>query len=103
MSMNNMLADRERSKAGLGVGRRRLRISLGTWRRLARQIDGKKSCLSWQTRIAYYLAGAGSSLLGRIQHGSHADKIKAAIPAPPLFLLGFWRSGTTFLHELFCC
>ncbi len=23
--------------------------------------------------------------------------------APPIFVIGFWRSGTTFLHELFCC
>jgi omega-hydroxy-beta-dihydromenaquinone-9 sulfotransferase len=42
-------------------------------------------------------------LLARIQQASHADKIKTAVPSPPLFLLGFWRSGTTFLHELFCC
>jgi len=25
------------------------------------------------------------------------------VTKPPVFLLGFWRSGTTLLHELFCC
>jgi hypothetical protein len=39
----------------------------------------------------------------RIQDASHADALKTVVPPPPTFLLGFWRSGTTFLHELFCC
>jgi len=25
------------------------------------------------------------------------------MPLPPVFVLGFWRSGTTLLHELLCC
>lgn len=82
---------------------RRLRLSLGAWRCLAKHIDGKQPHLDWPTRTAYWLTGAGNSVLARIQHASHADEIKTAEPAPPLFLLGFWRSGTTFLHELFCC
>jgi len=49
------------------------------------------------------LSGAGHSLLSRIQSASHAEKIRTAVARPPLFLLGFWRSGTTFLHELFGC
>jgi len=85
------------------TGNRRLRLSLGAWRRLVRRIDANSTRLDWQTRLAYWLSGASHSLLTRIQHASHADKIKTAVPAPPLFLLGFWRSGTTFLHELFCC
>ena len=24
-------------------------------------------------------------------------------PAPPIFIIGHWRSGTTLLHELLCC
>jgi omega-hydroxy-beta-dihydromenaquinone-9 sulfotransferase len=82
---------------------RRLHLSLEAWRRLVHQIDAKRACVGWQTRFAYWLNGASNSLLARIQHASHADKIRTAVPAPPLFVLGFWRSGTTFLHELFCC
>jgi len=48
-------------------------------------------------------SGAVYSLLFRLQHASHADAIKRTDPKPPVFLLGFWRSGTTLLHELFCC
>jgi omega-hydroxy-beta-dihydromenaquinone-9 sulfotransferase len=84
-------------------GTRRLRLSLGAWRALVNRIDADSTRLNWQIRIAYWLSGTSHSLLTRIQHASHADKIRAAAPAPPLFLLGFWRSGTTFLHELFCC
>lgn len=81
---------------------RRLRLSLDAWRRLAKQIDGHSASVDWRTKLSYLLAGTGNSLLSRIQDASHGEQIKAAVPAPPLFLLGFWRSGTTFLHELFC-
>jgi omega-hydroxy-beta-dihydromenaquinone-9 sulfotransferase len=84
-------------------GTRRLRLSLDAWQRLVHRIDADNGRLKWQVRVAYWLSGASHSLLTRIQHASHADKIRTAVPAPPLFLLGFWRSGTTFLHELFCC
>jgi hypothetical protein len=57
----------------------------------------------WQTRLGYWLSGACHSLLFRIQNASHAEKIKTVVSPPPIFLLGFWRSGTTLLHELFCC
>lgn len=42
-------------------------------------------------------------MLMRIQDASHAEKLNVATPKPPIFLLGFWRSGTTFLHELISC
>lgn len=82
---------------------RRLRLSLDAWRRLARQVDAERDRLNWRRRLGYWLSGGGNSLLARIQHASHADQIRSAVPEAPLFLLGFWRSGTTFLHELFCC
>ncbi|HEY6766373.1 MAG TPA: sulfotransferase [Candidatus Sulfotelmatobacter sp.] len=82
---------------------RRLRLTLGGWQRLARQIDSGSTRVNWPKTAAYWLSGAANSLLSRIQRASHADKIRTAVPEPPLFLLGFWRSGTTFLHELFCC
>jgi omega-hydroxy-beta-dihydromenaquinone-9 sulfotransferase len=90
-------------KKGTVCKRRRLRLSLAAWRHLARQIDSRKSSLNWQAKLAYLSSGAVHSLLARIQHASHSDCITAADLEPPLFLLGFWRSGTTLLHELFCC
>lgn len=43
------------------------------------------------------------SLLSRIQAKSFANALADCVPFPPIFILGFWRSGTTFLHELLCC
>jgi hypothetical protein len=83
--------------------KRRLRLSLDAWRRLAHTIDSHGIRVPWQTRLGYWLSGASHSLLFRIQNASHAEKIKTVVSPPPIFLLGFWRSGTTLLHELFCC
>lgn len=85
------------------AAKRRLRLSLDSWHHLRRRLDADNAAVPWQTSLAYWLGGAGHSLLTRIQDASFAEKIRTAVPAPPLFLLGFWRSGTTFLHELFCC
>jgi hypothetical protein len=52
--------------------------------------------------LAYWLGGLGHSWLFQLQNASHADALRSAIPAPPIFVLGFWRSGTTLLHELLC-
>lgn len=82
---------------------RRLRLSLSAWRRVARSIDSRRSELGWRAHVNYYLSGLIHSLLFTLQNASHADKLKTCVPHSPLFVLGFWRSGTTLLHELFCC
>jgi hypothetical protein len=84
------------------VGKQRLRLSLAAWQRLHRRPEVENVRLPWSTRLGYWAGGASQSLLARIQQAGFAEKIKTAEPAPPIFLLGFWRSGTTFLHELFC-
>lgn len=85
------------------IGKQRLRLSLAAWQRLHRRPDVENVHLPLWTRFGYWMGGASHSLLARIQQASFAEKIRTAAPAPPIFLLGFWRSGTTFLHELFCC
>lgn len=85
------------------IGKQRLRLSLAAWRRLQRRPDVENVRLAWSTRLGYWMGGASQGLLARIQQAGFAEKIRTAVPAPPIFLLGFWRSGTTFLHELFCC
>jgi hypothetical protein len=82
---------------------RRLRLSLTAWRRLACRIDPTRSQLKFRTNLAYWLASAGHSLLFRLQDASRADELKVVSPRHPIFVLGFWRSGTTLLHELLCC
>src|SRR5271170_353968 len=82
---------------------KRLRLSLAAWRKLVVKVDPRRSRINRRTRGLYWLSSATHSLLSRFQYTSYADALKAAVLPPPIFLLGFWRSGTTFLHELFCC
>jgi hypothetical protein len=85
------------------ASKQRLRLSLAAWRRLRRRPDTENVRLTLSTRLGYWMGGVSHALLARIQDASFAEKVRTSALAPPLFLLGFWRSGTTFLHELFCC
>jgi omega-hydroxy-beta-dihydromenaquinone-9 sulfotransferase len=79
-----------------------LRLTRPAWRRVLQTTKTSSSHLNWRVRLSYYLQSSGYSLLLRLQESAHADALRRASPLPPIFLLGFWRSGTTFLHELFC-
>ena len=85
------------------IMKHRLRLSRDAWQRLATKIDHDRAVVGFRTRLLYSAASASNSLLARLQAQSHAEALeKVRIPAP-IFLLGFWRSGTTFLHELLGC
>lgn len=83
--------------------KRRLRLLLPAWRRLALKVEYRQGKAHLVNGSAYCLSGAVHSGLFRLQHGSHAEALKGAVVPPPFFVLGYWRSGTTFLHELLCC
>jgi hypothetical protein len=86
-----------------GKGKARLRLSFEAWKRLVSKIDPHRACLSRQIRLLYWLSGSVHSLLAGLQQRSYASVLEGSVPSPPIFILGFWRSGTTFLHELLCC
>ncbi|HEV2396681.1 MAG TPA: sulfotransferase [Candidatus Sulfotelmatobacter sp.] len=81
----------------------RLRLLLGTWKSLVRQIDPGATRLTRRMHALYWTSSAAQSLLQLIQNRSFADQLVTTVPPAPLFILGFWRSGTTLLHELLCC
>jgi len=81
----------------------RLRLSLDAWRHIIRQLDANRARLSWRARTAFWVSASVHSLLLRIQHEGHKNALNSVDLQPPIFLLGFWRSGTTLLHELFSC
>jgi omega-hydroxy-beta-dihydromenaquinone-9 sulfotransferase len=83
--------------------KQRLRLSRDAWRRISSKIDPQRSIASFKTRLLYSATTATNSLLAKMQFVAHAEALEKAEVPPPIFLLGFWRSGTTFLHELFCC
>lgn len=91
------------AKPNAPVKKKRLRLSFEAWTRLGAKIDPKRSCLSRKTRLLYSLNGRVHSVLVRVQERSFAAELVTCVPPPPVFILGFWRSGTTFLHELLCC
>ena len=83
--------------------KQRLRLFRDAWLRLARKVDPNRSTASLKTRLQYSAASATNSLLAKMQAVAHSEALEKVKVPPPIFLLGFWRSGTTFLHELFCC
>jgi hypothetical protein len=82
---------------------KRLRLSWGAWQRLSAKIKRPGRRGSWHTKLGYALNGVGHSLLLRLQESSHASDLKTTQADTTIFVLGFWRSGTTLLHELLCC
>jgi hypothetical protein len=80
-----------------------LRLLLSAWQALSRKIDPGCSRVTRRTRAVYWLNGITQSILRRIQNKSHEDALGRVVPPAPIFVLGFWRSGTTLLHELLCC
>jgi omega-hydroxy-beta-dihydromenaquinone-9 sulfotransferase len=83
--------------------KQRLRLSREAWQRISSKIDSHRSIAGFKTRLLYSAASATNSLLAKMQSVAHGEALEKAKVPPPIFLLGFWRSGTTFLHELFCC
>ncbi len=83
--------------------KQRLRLSRDAWLRLVGKIDPYRSRAGLGTRLLYSSASTTNSLLAKMQALAHAEALQKVAVPPPLFLLGFWRSGTTFLHELLCC
>jgi hypothetical protein len=77
------------------------RCRLGTWLRLlARQHCAFDRAL-WPRVLSTTLNCAGVSVLGFLQDVLHGSAIRrTTFSEPPLFVLGHWRSGTTYLHDL---
>jgi hypothetical protein len=63
--------------------------------------------LNWRyfPRLAYLLVLSGlNSYLACLEDAVDGEEIAAAqLVAPPIFILGYWRSGTTHLHNLLNC
>jgi omega-hydroxy-beta-dihydromenaquinone-9 sulfotransferase len=81
----------------------KLRLSYRAWRSLVQEAAASGIHLEWRVAIPYWFTSPLYSLLSKIQHRSYASSIQDVVPSPPIFVLGFWRSGTTLLHEMLCC
>jgi omega-hydroxy-beta-dihydromenaquinone-9 sulfotransferase len=75
-------------------------VTLGDWLKLlaVNRFCVHPLCLPRAMSItSYALMNSAAGWFEQLRYGSH---IKKAEIAPPLFVLGHWRSGTTLLHDL---
>ena len=42
----------------------------------------------------------GNSMMNLLQGAVYGRRVRDAVVPPPVFIIGHWRSGTTYLHEL---
>lgn len=79
----------------------RLSLSAKAWRSLRSVYADQIGAAPLAQRMAYRFMGGYLSMLEGMQKSS--VKAAAGSAKPPLFIVGHWRSGTTFLHELMAC
>lgn len=75
-------------------------MTLGEFVRFLRKHGFAVSPAYWPR--AAFMAGMGvlNSALAQYEDRLHGEAVAAAEIRPPLFILGHWRSGTTYLHNL---
>jgi hypothetical protein len=76
-------------------------LGIGTWARLLLRNRFAVHPHRWSASVVVTLLAPAHSLLRLVQSAVYGRRIaRTELAAPPLFILGHWRSGTTFLHEL---
>jgi hypothetical protein len=77
-------------------------ITAGDWWRLLRENRFAVSPAYWHRAVFITLTSLVNSHYWRKERRQYEKSIdEVCITAPPLFILGHWRSGTTLLHYLF--
>src|SRR5215831_18339578 len=81
------------------MGRQYLNLTASAWRQLRHNWRLPASpILLWQT----FGPGSVFSLLAGMQETLSRDQLAKANFRDAVLVLGYWRSGTTLLHELLC-
>ena len=81
------------------MSRQYLNLTSAAWRQLRRNWHLPPSpMLLWQTLAP----GALFSAMSRVQHTLSREQLAQANFRNAVVVLGYWRSGTTLLHELLC-
>jgi hypothetical protein len=81
------------------VSRQYLNLTAGAWRQLRRNWRLRPSpLLLWQTLVP----GTMFSAMTRLQETVSREQLAQANYRNAVVVLGYWRSGTTLLHELLC-
>ena len=76
-------------------------MRLGDWLSLAGQYRWRVHPARWGMAFSISCVTAANSSLRLVQQTLYGQAIeRTEITEPPVFILGHWRSGTTYLHEL---
>jgi hypothetical protein len=75
-------------------------ITLGSWLRLLRDNRFAVSPSCFVRALAISLHSIRNSVAGWYENWRYGSRLKEVAVPPPLFVLGHWRSGTTYLHNL---
>jgi hypothetical protein len=75
-------------------------ITAGDWLRLLRENGFAVDAAYWHRAAFVTLASGMNSYFRRREERLFHERIAKTEVAPPLFILGHWRSGTTHLHNL---
>ena len=79
-------------------------MCFSTWMRVLAHNHFDVSLSKLHTATSITLVSVLNSLLATIDRGIYSRQIEAVeLAEQPLFILGHWRAGTTFLHELLIC
>ncbi len=75
-------------------------ISMGDWLRLLSENRFRISPRHWPRAMSISFHALQNSAIRRLEERRYAVRLKETVVAPPLFVLGHYRSGTTHLHNL---
>lgn len=75
-------------------------ITTGDWVRLLRENDFAVDPVYWHRAAFITLTSLMNSVYRRKEERLFNDQVAAVEVAPPLFVIGHWRTGTTHLHNL---
>jgi hypothetical protein len=74
---------------------------LGDWLKLVARNRFRVHPVRWGLVCTVSACGVFNSIMRLVQQALYSRKIaRTEIQHPPVFIIGHWRSGTTFLHEL---
>ncbi len=75
-------------------------MRFGDWVRLLAENRFRIHPLRWVMVLLISLITPFNTVMSRVQRGWFGRRIDNTPVVPPLFIIGHWRSGTTYLHEL---
>ena len=75
-------------------------ITAGDWLRLLRENRFAVDPAYWHRAAFISLVSLMNSAYRRKEDRLYRDKVEGVSVAPPVFVIGHWRTGTTHLHNL---